>query len=366
MRKDGFIMVMLAGLVLCSCGGTSSGGDAMVYKTMTVGRSSQTLLSEYSARLAGQQAVEVRPQVSGTITQICIGEGVKVRKGQVLFIIDQVPYKAALGEALANVSSAEAALANAKLTLESTEMLHKNKVVSDFELSTARNNCASAEAALKQAQAQEVTARNNLSYTEVKSPLDGIAGMIPYRVGALVSSSIDDPLVTVADDSVIQAYFSMTEAQMIDLMQDYGSLERFLDQAPEVELRMSNYKIYPEKGRVKAVSGIVSSGTNAVSLRADFPNEGNILRDGGSGSVIFPTEMKDCIVIPQTATYELQDRTYVFKVVDGKAQSVRVQVYRLNDGHEYIVEDGLQVGDVIIAEGAGLVREGTEIKAVAE
>lgn len=191
--------------LLAACGGQKQEMPSEKYKTLTVTTSDQTLQSTYPATLRGRQAVEIRPQVSGTITQICINEGDAVRRGQILFIIDQVPYKAALETALANVKSAEAKLETAKLTANSKEELYKEKVVSDFDRQTARNQLLEAEAALAQAKAEETNARNNLSYTEVKSPVDGVAGMIPYRVGALVSSSISEPLVTVSDDAEIYA-----------------------------------------------------------------------------------------------------------------------------------------------------------------
>lgn len=356
------LAALFAGLALCACSKSPATQEDTTYKTLTVKQENRTLNSEYTAKLQGQQEVEVRPQVSGLITRICINEGQKVRKGQTLFIIDQVPYKAALAEATANVKSAEAKLATARLNLESTKVLREKEVVQAYDLSTARNELAAAEAALAQAQAQLVNARNNLSYTEVKSPVDGVAGMIAYRVGALVSSNISEPLVTVSDDSQMYAYFSLTESQITDLMEQYGSLEDFIKQMPEVELRMSNGKAYSEKGRISAVSGIVTSGTGAVTLRADFPNKGNLLRGGGSGTVIVPTNRDHCIVIPQGATYELQNKTFVYKVVNGKAQSVPVTVFRLNNGTEYVVESGLKEGDVIIAEGAGLVKEGATVK----
>lgn len=181
-------------------------GTAM-YKTITVEPTNRTLKSGYTATLRGRQFVEVRPQVSGIITEIKINEGDAVHKGQTLFIIDQVPYKAALETAVANVKSAEAKLATARLSAESKAELFKEQVVSEFDLQTAKNELAEAEAALAQAKAQETNARNDLSYTEVKSPVDGVASMIPYRVGALVSSTISEPLVSVSDDQEVYAYF---------------------------------------------------------------------------------------------------------------------------------------------------------------
>lgn len=359
--KIKILLVLLAGIFMTSCKKEASGKEDTGYKTLAVKQESRTLNSEYTARLAGQQEVEVRPQVSGLITRICIEEGEKIRKGQLLFIIDQVPYKAALAEAVANVKSAEAQLATARLNLESTRVLREKNVVQDYDLSTARNELAAAEAALAQAEAQEVNARNNLSYTEVKSPVDGVAGMIAYRVGALVNSSIQEPLVTVSDDSRMYAYFSLAEGQVSSLMEQYGSPDGFIRQMAEVGLRMAGGRMYAEKGRISAVSGVVTAGTGAVTLRADFPNPKGLLRSGGSATVIVPTTLTRAIVIPQGATYELQDRKFVYKVVDGKAVSVPVTLYRLNNGTEYVVEEGLQAGDVIIAEGAGLVKEGATV-----
>lgn len=332
-----------------------------MYRTQVVKKENRTLKQEYTARLEGHQVVEIRPQVGGLITRICIDEGQKVKKGQTLFIIDQIPYRAALAEATANVRNAEAKLATAKLNLESTKMLREKNVIQDYELSTARNELTAAEASLAQAKAQETNARNNLSYTEVKSPVDGVAGMIAYRVGALVSSSISEPLVTVSDDSRMYAYFSLSENQVAKLMEQYGSFDEFMNKMADVELRMAGGNMYSKKGHISAMSGIVTTGTGTITLRADFPNPKSLLRDGGSATVIVPVTLTQAIVIPQGATYELQNRRFAYKVVDGKAQSVPVTLYPLNNGTEYIVEEGLAPGDVIIAEGAGLVKEGTMV-----
>ena len=357
------IIPILSGLILLySCGSQPQEQTSAKYKTLNVGFSNQTLKRDYTATLRGRQYVEIRPQVSGIITKICMNEGDVVHRGQVLFVIDQVPYKAALETAMANVKSAESKLATAKLTAESKEELFRENVVSEFDLQTARNALAEAQAALALARAEEINARNNLSYTEVKSPVNGVASMIPYRVGALVNSSITEPLVTVSDDSEVYAYFSMTENQILDFVQQYGSLKKAIEHLDKVELTMSNGKTYSSLGKVDAISGTIDEGTGAISLRAVFSNPDQFLRNGGSGTVVVPTVKKQCIIIPQAATYELQNRIFVYKVVDSKAQSAPVEVFRLNNGTEYVVEDGLAPGDVIIAEGAGLVREGTIIK----
>lgn len=270
--KQLIIFVVLCLPLLYSCGAPQQQETDTAYKTLTIKSGDQILKTGYTATLRGRQNVEIRPQVSGIITEICINEGDAVHKGQTLFIIDQIPYKAALQTAIANVKSAEAKLATAKLTADSKAELYKEQVVSEFDLQTARNEQIAAEAALAQAKAQEVNARNDLSYTEVKSPVDGVASMIPYRVGALVNSSITEPLVTVSDDSEVYAYFSMTENQILDFVQQYGSLKKAIEHLDKVELTMSNGKTYSSLGKVDAISGTIDEGTGAISLRAVFSN----------------------------------------------------------------------------------------------
>lgn len=348
-------------LLATACKNASQNMNGGSYKTMEVTRGTRTLNQNYTAVINGRQSVEIRPQVSGTITQICIDEGAKVKKGQTLVIIDQVPYEAALQTAVANVKNAEAAVATARLTAESKEELFKEHVVSDFDLQTARNSLFQAEATLAQAKADEINARNNLSYTEVKSPVDGVSGMLPYRVGALVDASISTPLTTVSDDEEMYVYFSMTESQILSLIRANKTLEEALKQMPEVELQLSDGLTYDHKGKIDAISGTIDANTGAVSLRATFPNPEHMLRNGGSGTIIFPYVKENALIVPQEATYEIQDKIFVYKVVDGKATSAQVEVFPVNNGKEYIIEKGLKEGDIIIAEGAGLVQEGTVI-----
>ena len=363
------IASLICALALAGCANnqqkTQSEKDTY-YETMAISLGDRTLTTGYSAAISGVQTVEIRPQVSGMITDILIEEGESVRKDQILFVIDQTPYKAAYEIAVANVKSAEAALSTAQLILESNRNLYNQDVVSEFDLMTAQNDLIEAEARLALCKAEEVNASNNLSYTEVRSPVNGVASMIPYRVGALVSSNITQPLVTVSDDSRVYAYFSMAENQMLDMVQQYGSLANAIKQMPEVELIMSNGDKYEHTGKINAISGTISESTGAVSIRAVFNNRNHLLRNGGSGTIIIPTTLTGCMVIPQAATYELQDRIFVYKVVDGKASSTEIKVSTHNNGVEYIVEEGLEVGDIIVAEGAGLIKEGTVIKSKSE
>ena len=363
MRDLNHILFLTVALLIVGCSDNKpKGSDTAMYKVMTVERKDMTLDRQYSARLTGRQIVEVRPQVSGCITKILTGEGEAVKKGQTLFIIDQVPYRAALEVAVATRKSAEARLATARMNYENETLLKEGNVVSNISVRTMRNALTEAEAALMQAKAQEVNARNNLSYTEVKSPVNGVASMIPWHVGSLVSSTISEPLVTVADDSEVFAYFSITENQVLDLISQYGSIDEFVGKSPTVWLRLSNGQKYSEQGHISAVSGTVDGQTGAVTLRATFPNKGHLLRNGGSASVVVPVNRQQCIVIPQEATYELQNRMFVYRIINGKTKATAVTLFPQNNGREYIVEQGLREGDSIIAEGAGLLREGIDVR----
>lgn len=332
------------------------------YETMRVEVADKTVERGYSATIRGRQDINIMPQVSGTIQRLCVTEGEKVKKGQVLFIIDQVPYKAALNTAEANVKSANAALATAELTYNSSKELYANKVVSNFTLKTSENQYLTAKAQLAQAEAQEVNARNNLSYTEVKSPSNGIVGMLPYRVGALVGPTIVEPLTTVSDNSEMYVYFSMTENQVLDMVRQYGSIEDALTKMPEITLKLNDGTTYAEKGKIESISGVIDTQTGSVGVRAVFPNEKGLLLSGASGKVVIPATYNKYIIIPQEATVKQQDKISVFKVVDGKAVSTLIKVAPYNDGREYIVLEGLNTGDEIIAKGAGLLREGTQVK----
>lgn len=335
--------------------------DMGSYKTMTVKTESRELQSRYSASIQGRQDVDIYPQVSGTLQKLCVKEGDRVTKGQTLFIIDQVPYQAALNTAKANLEAAKAAEATADLTYKSTQRLFDQKVVSDFDLQTAKNNLMSAKATVAQMEAQVVNAANNLSYTVVKSPSNGVVGELPYRQGALVSSAIAQPLTTVSDNSEMYVYFSIPENDLLNLVREYGSLENAIKGMPKVQLMLNDGSILPDSGRVESISGVIDSNTGSAQLRAAFPNTSHLLHTGSNGNILMPVEYNDVIVIPQAATFEQQDKILAYKVVDGKAQSTLIEVAPQNNGTEYIVTGGLNVGDVIVAEGAGLLREGATI-----
>ena len=360
---SGLMVCIVASFLFMGCKEeTKTTKQAREYNAMILQTASRELNSTYSATIRGKQDVDIRTKVQGYITDIKVKEGAIVRQGQTLFVIDQVPYQAALATAEANVDVAKAQVDAAELSATSKEKLFEQNIISDFDLRMARTTLASAKAQLAQARANELTASNNLSYTLVKSPVDGVVGTLPFRVGTLVSPSDATPMTSVSDNSEMYVYFSMSESQVLALKRQYGAIENALQSLPMVDLQLNDGSIYSEKGVIEAISGIIDPTTGTVTLRAKFPNKKRLLISGGTGTIILPHNQEGCVVIPQPATFEVQDKTYVYQIVNGIAKTRIVSVFEINNGKEYIVQSGLMPGDTIIANGIGSVRENAPIK----
>lgn len=348
-------------LLLASCNEAPKVEPVSAYESMTVAITDAEVVSKFSASIRGRQDINIMPQVSGTISKVCVTEGETVKRGETLFIIDQVPFKAALTTAEANVKAAEASVATAELTLESKRELFARNIISQYDLSMAENHLLTAEAALAQAEAQRVNAANSLSYTYVKAPANGVVGTIPFRVGALVGPSMPQPLTTVSDNSEMYVYFSMNETLLLNLTRQYGSMERALEALPKPELMLSDGSMYEHTGNIESISGVIDPNTGSISLRAVFPNPDRLLHSGSTGNVVLRYEQKECIIIPCVATYEVQDKKFVYMPIDGRAVSQMVEVVNY-DGVNYIVKSGLKAGDVIITEGVAMLREGAAVE----
>ena len=331
------------------------------YKLQTISLSSLTTKEAYTASIRGKQDIAIYPQVSGYLKDIKIKEGDVVKEGDILFIIEQAPFKAAYAAAKAAVEVAEAAVATAELTYKNTVNLNKKGIVSDSDLQMKQNALTSAKAGLSSAKANEIAAKTNLNFTIIKSPSNGIIGNLPYRQGTLVSPALPKSLTTVSDNSEMYVYFALNENNILDLVQQYGALDSVVKYYPELELTLNNGNQYKYKGYLESISGIIESTTGAVNLRAVFPNNERQLLSGGAGRIISETTNSNVIVIPKSATFEVQNLKFVYKIIDGKAIATKIDISKKSTDTEFIVTNGLEKGDVIIADGAGLVREGTAI-----
>lgn len=355
---------MLLPMVMLSCASRQQkeGDEPKHYDLLTITASDHELTTEYAASLKGQQDIRIIPRIEGYLQGIYVKEGEQVKEGQLLFRVDAATYRAAVEAANANVQQMRAALEKAQLEYEGKQKLRAKNVISDYELASSKSDLAVAKANLAAAQAALTSARNDLSYTELRSPSDGVVGRIRYRKGDFVTPTMQDGLTIVADNRHIRAYFSMSETVLMNYLSEYKTMEAAVNQMPEVKLLLPNGQFYSQTGRVESISGIVDEATGAVSVCALFDNSNGILLSGGTGKIVMPSVRKNAIIIPQKATYEIQDKVYVYKVVDGKTVSTIVQVESQNNGKEYVVVSGLREGDVIVAKGAGFVEEGERVR----
>ena len=335
------------------------------YEVMTVSPADRMISSAYSATICGRQDIDIYPQVSGTLTKVCVTEGQRVKNGQTLFIIDQVPYEAALQTAVANVESAKASLATAQLTYDSKEELYKENVISSFDLSTAKNSLLAAKAQLAQAKAQLTTAQQNLSFTQVKSPSDGVINDIPYRIGALVSPSIATPMTTVSEIDEVYVYFSMTEKELLAMTKSGSTIKEEISKIPTIKLQLIDGSTYDVDGKVDAITGVIDQSTGSVSIRAIFPNKEHVLRSGGTANALIPYTMENVITIPQSATVEIQDKKFVYVLQpDNTVKYTEIKIFNLDNGKEYLVTSGLNSGDKIVIEGVQNLKDGQKVQPI--
>ncbi len=353
----GVFFVGTAAMALASCGGgQQQQAQAPQIATMTVAYGSSTLESSYPATIKGRVDVAIRPQVTGFITKVHVDEGQRVRKGQALFTLDQVQYNAAVESAKASVNVAKAAVSTAQLTADNKKMLFGKNIISEYEWQMAENALAQAKAQLAQAEAGLVNAQKNLAYTVVTAPCDGVVGTIPNREGSLASPSSTQALTTVSDNSEVYAYFSLNEKDILSLTNNGAqTLEKAIKDMPEVKLQLADGTMYPESGKVATISGVIDATTGAANVRALFRNTNSMLRSGSTGTVLIPHQADSVIIIPQKATFEIQDHRYVYVVNDSNmTASTHVQILDLNDGQNFVVTSGLKAGDRIAIEGVGV------------
>lgn len=360
------IMSLALLLVLVSCGEKQGMPEANnEYAVITVQATDAQLETSYPATIKGLEDIEIRPKVSGFITRLCVDEGDFVRKGQPLFQLERVQFEAAVRSAEANVNVIKTNIKTQELNLENKRMLHGKGIISNFDLQSAENQLESLKAQLAQAQAGLTDARNNLSYCTVTSPVSGVVGSIPYRLGSLVSASTPQPLTTVSNIETMYAYFSMTEKQMLALTREKGGIAAAMDKMPAVKLQLADGSEYPLAGNVSAISGVIEAGTGSVQMRATFANPERVLRSGGAGAILVPVKSEGCILVPQKATYDIQNKKFVYVVGDdNKVTGREIEVLVQNDGQNYIVVKGLKAGERIVVEGVNQLKTGNVIKPI--
>lgn len=368
-----FALVAISLVSLGSCGNSSEQQTAepppAAYPVLTITPQKAELYADFPANIQGQEDIELRPKIDGYIDKIFIDEGSTVKKGQLLFTILNPQYEQAVRNAQAAVISAEAQLNTAQLQVDKTRPLVERDIISHFELESAENALKTQKAAVAQAKASLSTAQSDLDYTRITSPVNGVVGVIPYKVGSYVSSATTQPLTTVANTSRVYAYFAINEKQQLTYLRNSPgkNLQERLANIPAVQLILADGSIYEETGKIETISGIISSETGSVNARAGFDNPTGLLSSGNSAVVRIPSTIDTALLIPQRATYEVQGKRFVYVLQqDQTVAEVEVIVNPSASGTNFVVEQGLRAGDKIVSDGVANLISGAKIQAEAD
>jgi membrane fusion protein (multidrug efflux system) len=359
-------IALLALLLINSCSSTTAMAPAPPPPALPVANiaiGTDTTYQEYPASIEGAVNVEIRPQVSGALDKVFVDEGVFVNAGQPLFKINELPYRAQLNNTLASQHAAEAAVANAQLEIDKLTPLVQNKVVSDYQLKTAKAAFDMAEANLEQAKANVATAQINLGYTLIKAPVSGYIGRLLKKQGSLVAPADAEALTQLSDVHNVHVYFALGEKDFVNFKEQYPgeTLKDKLNHLPAVTLLLADDSPYANSGKIDMIDGQFDKNTGAITLRASFANTSGLLRSGNTGKIRLSVQHNDALIVPQSATMEMQDKIFVFALADSnKVKRVPITVIGKN-GTNYLVKDGLKAGDQIVLSGLDHLQEGEKI-----
>jgi len=357
----GYCLLVLQG---CSSKEEKEKTVTPLVSTVTVDTASVITELEFSGMLEGISNIEIRPQAEGYLEKIFVDEGAYVRKGQSLFLINDTPYSEKLNQSTASLQTALANREKARIETTRIQKLVEGKVVSDVQLKNAQAELSAANSAVRQAEAAKKSAAISKGFTLIKAPVNGYVGKLPYRVGSLVGHNEPEPLSVVSDINTMYAYFSMSEEAFLQFKQQYSgkTIEEKIKRIPSVRLMLPDNSVYEEQGKVDIVQGQFDKSTGSIMFRASFPNAGGLLRSGNTGKIIMSQYNKNVIQIPQSATYELQNKVMAYVVgKDNKLKSVSLKI-RQKTALNYIISEGLKPGDILVSKGLERLHEGIQVK----
>ena len=351
-------------------GGRGPGGKdggppkVLAYAVVAVQPRTTVLYNDFPATIQGQQNVEIRPKVDGFVEAIYVDEGAAVKKGQPLFHISAPQYEEAVNTAQAGIKTAVANVNSARMGVEKLRPLVSRDIISPYALQEAQFTLQGQEAALAQAQATLANARTNVGYTRILSPVTGVVGTIPNKIGSLISTTSTDPLTTVTGIANVYAYFSVNEKRLLNFTRDIPgtTLQDKLAHLADVQLLLADGTTYAYKGRIETAIGQINAQTGSSGFRASFQNPQGLLRSGGSGTVRLPRTVKDALLVPQSATYELQGKQFLYTLGPGnKVHNTQITVQPTPDGQFYVVQSGLKAGQTVVLEGVNGLKDNGKI-----
>jgi membrane fusion protein (multidrug efflux system) len=352
MRKISLYSSLAALFILVSCGKKEQQAPAqgpMPFPVQTIAKQDATVYEEYSATLEGVQNVQIRPKVNGFIQKIYVDEGQMVTKGQLLFKLETQTLNQ-------DASAAKAAVNAAQVEVDRLIPLVERKIISNVQLETAK-------ARLAQAKSAYGSIAVTIGYGTIVSPASGVIGSIPFKEGSLVSSASEQPLTTVSDTRTVRAYFSMNEKQLLNFNKTFkgATTAEKLKSVPEVSLLLVDDSEYDHKGKIATVNGLINPSTGTTQFRADFQNPQGLLRSGSTGVVRIPITQKDVVLVPQNAVFEMQGKKIIYVVGNDNKVKSRIITTNGTSGLNFIVTQGLEVGEKVVVEGASKMKDDMEI-----
>jgi membrane fusion protein, multidrug efflux system len=371
-KKIIYTFLLCLSVLLISCDPDSNknesgqGGptQAKDFKVLTLSARSAKINIDFPATIQGQQIIEIRPKIDGYVDQVYVQEGAAVKKGQLLFRISNPQYEQEVITASASIKSAEADVDAAKMQVAKVRPLVEKEIISKYELESAQYTLKAKEAALAQAKATLVNAQTNLGYTILRSPANGFIGTIPYKVGALINNTNTSPLTTLSNIDNVFAYYSLNEKQLLQAFATTSgtTIQQKMNNMGAATLLLADGSIYPKKGKIEMASGLISTETGTATFKALFANPLGIIRSGASATVRIPTTIDSALVIPQSATYELQDKRLIYILgKDNRIASIGITTIPSDNGKYFIVSGGLKPGDKIVLEGLIGLKDNTQI-----
>lgn len=342
MNKVILVVMVYTSLIVSACGSKKEEKvEEGKYAVTNPLQMDTSYSKEYIAEIQSLQNIEIRAKVKGFIETINVDEGQHVSAGQLLFTIRPREYEAELIKAKANVKKAE-------LELQNVKKLAEKNIVSPNELSMAM-------AKLEEAKADENLAELYVSYTKIRAPFDGTIDRLKFKIGSLIDEGT--LLTTLSNNKSVYAYFNVSEGEYLDY-----KMKSKNDRKNTATLYLANNVPHKYKGQIETIESEFDKNTGSIAFRAKFPNPELLLKHGETGKVQLNVDLKKVLVIPQKATFEIQDKFYVFVVDANNIVKTRNIIIKYKLPNIYIIESGLSLNDKILLEGVQSVKEDDKIK----
>lgn len=363
MSRNSLLYSLLGGaLIFVSCNDTKNAKTTdesiKVVPVSNLVQMDTVIYKEYIADIQSQRNVELRSRLTGFLNKIYVDEGSFVRKGQVLFALNDEEYKANLAQAQAALNSAKAEVKKIELEIERTKKLVDKNIVSTTEADLLNVQLKAAISKVNEGEAVLNQARTKLSHTLIRAPFDGRIDRILLKEGSLLTEGA--LITTISDLDKVNVYYNISEAEYLDLANDSVFDKNAFRQ--EVKLILANGDLYPLSARAELVESEFETSTGSISLRAKFDNPNGLLKHGASGRIGVPTNTGELTFVHQKSVLEIQDKTYVYVV--GPDNTVKMTPFKNGQrvGHYYIVESGLSPDTKVVYEGVQSLRDGMKIQ----